>query len=150
MAKLSNKKKKGNKLNPKEIRAQCHVVDAHPLLSFAHVTTNKNYNFNYFKQSLRENLKAREKLDELLGFITGNTWTFLGSLPKEAHGGYETLAWGDIREMCIPNYPMTPDTTVYVFRFANKYRMVGVKPSGCHELKIIAYDFEYGLYDHGP
>lgn len=140
------------KFNIDKEKEKCHLGVGYPLISFGYVTTNKMYNFNFLKKNKQDNLKARIALDELLAFIGTHSWNYLRGLRKDEKGGFETIGWGQVQQeskISIPGIPMTLDTKVYVFRFGGKYRMLGVKTSKCHELKIIAYDFNYNLYNHG-
>lgn len=154
---MANKLKKPQsskpKFNSEQMLNACHIKQPHVLISFAFVTSKKQYNFNHYKKELRNELNARRALDELLEFITKRSWVELAGIPKEQLGGYETMAWDVIQsqhDLSIDGVILAPDTKVHVFRFGSRdYRVVGLKDTACHEMKIIAYDFDHSLYQHG-
>ena len=129
---------------------KCRVPNSKIMLSFGCVTSNKNYNFRYFKKDIRKNLNTREALDELLEKITSLTWAEASNLSKHEIGGFELIPFEQMTPIQINNLDITKDTGIYVFRFnSNACRLCGVKDKYCNVLYIIAYDFSFKLYNHG-
>lgn len=130
----------------------CWNSEKFVLLSFAFVTGNKDYNFNYFESSrAREELSARIALDELLEELSKNTWQELTQRSKYQKGGFEKIPYSSCKESIFNKFKITPDTSIYSFRFGkgDAYRLLGIKPTSCHKLNILGYDFDYSAYDHG-
>lgn len=141
--------------NPKKLsleeQRKCPINNGNIILSFKHVTTNKNYNFEYFKKTdARKNLDARKALDKLFSEITNIEWIESIRRGKYRFGGCEKLPKYQIANIIIPNMKVTDDTPIYIFRFGNQdeYRACGIKGEGCHVLYIVAYDFNFSLYRH--
>lgn len=129
-----------------------HVIETprHVNLSFELVTDDKNYTFHYFGKNIRENLSARELLDNLLIEISKNGLVELGLRNKSQLGGFEAIPLAQIKPCIYKKINLTPDTSLLVFRFSG-YRMITYKPSdsGNDVLYILGYDFNYSAYDHG-
>ena len=131
-------------------QSSCGISSPKIIVSFAHVTENKDYNFNYFKKRVRDNLDAREELDKLLEFMTSETWREAGELRKTDLGAYETIPFDQLKSIQIKQMSVAKDTPIYIFRFnSQQYRLCGIKEKRCNVLHIIAYDFDHSLYDHG-
>lgn len=146
-----SKLKKGRKqLKISKQKEQSHSAQ-YISLTFAHVTTNKQYNFHYFGKNIRQELDARKALDELLKEISDNDWIALAKRRKDVLGGFERLYLKDITSIPIPNMVLTEDTEIYIFRFgkADAFRLCCVKDLNSVVLHVIAYDFNYSLYNHG-
>lgn len=140
------------KISPSRLTEEtCKNTDSRLVLTFSHVTTNDSYNFNFFRKSLREELKARHELDSLIHNISDCSWKKLIQRQKYNLGGFETLSWYQFKKISIQGKTMTPDSDVYVFRFnGGNYRMCGIKDDSCrHVLHVICYDFDHSLYNHG-
>ncbi|PQL21059.1 hypothetical protein VEHSUH05_01155 [Veillonella denticariosi JCM 15641] len=133
-----------------EIAEKCRVPNSKIMLSFGCVTSNKKYNFGYFKKDIRKNLNTREALDELLEKITSLTWAEASNLSKSEIGGFELIPFEQMTPIQIKNLDITKDTGIYTFRFnSNTCRLCGIKDKYCNVLYIIAYDFCFKLYNHG-
>lgn len=146
--KLKKEKDQKQKFS-KELAEKCRVQNTKIMVSFNCVTSNKNYNFGYFRK-IRDNLKAREALDELLGIMTSLTWKEASLKNKFELGGFEVIPFGQMKPIKIDKLEVTKDTGIHVFRFNSQhYRLCGIKDSYCNVLHIIAYDFNYKLYPHG-
>ncbi|KAF1682314.1 hypothetical protein VER_06195 [Veillonella sp. R32] len=150
MSRLKREGQTQNKLS-KTLLKICPVENSHIMMSFANVTHNKHYNFKYFAKNFRLNLTTREELDKLLVELSSINWQVALSRRKNELGGVELLTWDTMKNIAIPGVIMSPDSKVHVFRFGKslEYRLCGIKDSTCHNLKIIAYDFDYTLYNHG-
>lgn len=151
---MSQHKLKSNKTLKRlniEVQRKCHIDNGKIILSFRHLTTNKRYNFEYFKNTdIRKNLEARQALDKLFIEITKIEWGEAIRRGKNRFGGCEKFPKYQLADIKIPNMKVTDDTPIYTFRFGNQdeYRVCGIKEKGCHALYIIAYDFNYSLYKH--
>lgn len=147
--KLKKEKDQKQKFS-KELAEKCRVQNTKIMVSFSCVTSNKDYNFGYFKKDIRSNLKVREALDELLGIMTSLTWKEASLKNKFELGGFEVILFGQMKPIKIDNIEVTKDTEIHVFRFnSQKCRLCGIKDFYCNVLHIIAYDFNYKLYSHG-
>ncbi len=132
-------------------QSSCGISSPRIIVSFAHVTENKDYNFNYFKNNrARDNLDARKELDKLLASMTSKTWREAGELRKTDLGGYEIIPFDQFKSIQIKHMSVAKDTPIYIFRFnSQQYRLCGIKEKKCNVLHIIAYDFDHSLYNHG-
>lgn len=134
----------------KELAEKCRIQNSKIMVSFSCVTSNKTFNFTFFKKDIRANLKAREALDELLEVMTSLTWKEASLKNKHELGGFEVIPFGEMQQIKIDKLGVTKDTGVHIFRFnSQRYRLCGIKDSYCNVLHIIAYDFNYELYSHG-
>lgn len=142
---MSHKIKKRNDVNL--IKEPGNKTITYPVLCFKYLTKNKKYNIKYFKK-VREKQKAYGALFHLISRIQSNTWVDL--LSKNKKIGFETISCNELNLQ--PNqYNLTPDTKIYVLRFARgKYRLLGVKSSENKDvLHIIGFDFDHSAYNHG-
>ena len=117
-------------------------------VSYAYVTTNKDYVYAVFeKNRWREELAARQSEFALLKKITGASWRDLILGRKEDFGGSETIPKKQI-SFQPHGLDMSEDEKVYVLRFGvgMKYRLLGVRRENI--LCVIGYDFNYSAYDH--
>lgn len=119
---------------------------SYPVFCFKHLTTNKTYNFDYFKNPKDINEAKSIILDKLIE-TQSKTWLQLHQLDKRA--GIETLSYGDIR-VSANNYEILKDQNVYVFRLnSQKWRIIGIKSEINKDvLHIIGFDFNYSAYNH--
>ncbi len=119
-----------------------------PVLSFAYLTTNSKYNFDYFGKDKHNRITAKAELIDRLIQLTQETWVYWQSLSK-FQGGLETLKASDI---CFSpkDYEFSEDEKVIVFRFCSgDYRIIGFQNSSSPTYYIIGFDFNYSAYDHG-
>lgn len=113
---------------------------------FAEVTSNKDYNFNYFAKNKSKELEARKSLDELIDYLSREKWHNVIALRKETKFGYETLHARKVAES-IWKGKITPDGTVSVIRFhKQEYRLIGIYKESV--FYVFGYDFEHNAYDH--
>lgn len=98
-----------------------------------------------------KNFPARIALGELLEELSKNTWQELTQRSKYQKGGFEKIPYSSCKESIFNKFKITPDTSIYSFRFGkgDAYRLLGIKPTSCHKLNILGYDFDYSAYDHG-
>lgn len=117
--------------------------------SFAHITTNKRYNFSFYKKDeMRKELETREGLDDLLQTLSRSTWEEILQRRHESFGGFETIPRVSIHFQ--PSWNLAEDSKVCVFRFRqNDCRMLGIRAKESDVLYIIGFDFDYTAYDHG-
>lgn len=121
-------------------------------ISFQMVTTERNYTFERFNESLRLGLRARQSLDDLLVELSSHTLRDLGMRRKDQFGGFEMIPVSQIKTCLCKRSDLTPDVSVWVFRFCkSQYRLIAYKYAGNNEnvLYILGYDFDYSAYDHG-
>ena len=120
-----------------------------PLFSFAHITRNSWYTFEYFKDSNAQ-LSCREELDQLFLELSKTSWLDLSRRRKEQFGGFETIPFGQIN-FYPDNIELTKDTKILSFRFGagDKFRMLGYRIERCQAFYIIGYDFNHSAYLHG-
>lgn len=141
--KLKRQKEKGRlsvKPEPKPKRVS---------FSYAHLTTNKRYNFDYFQGDLRKEIEARRGLDELLQTLSKSTWLEIGQRNHKSFGGRELLKREEIY-FEPSGEGLTADEKVCVFRFkSSDCRLLGIRENGGDVLYIIGFDFKFNAYDHG-
>lgn len=130
------------------ISATCLNDNKSPVFSFAHVTSNKNYCFDFFNNN-RDNLECRKALDELLALLSNSAWKELSGRRKAIAGGFETLYF-DFLNFQPQNIALKKDEKIFVFRFGkgDAYRLMGFKKECNCTLYIIGYDFDHSAYDH--
>lgn len=118
-----------------------------PLLSFEHLTTNSNYNFDYFKKEKHNMMIAKNILLDRIIEISQNTWLHWQSLNKY-QGGMESF---DVKGLNIKphDYIFSEDEKVIVFRATSNYRIIGFRDSTSPTYYIIGFDFDYSAYNHG-
>lgn len=118
-------------------------------VSFADLTTNKDYNFDYFSGSdLKGKLKAFEQFTAFLQRLTSQTRLDISKKSKKDDCGLETI---DLKFLKFkPNVSLGSDTKIDVFRFGNgKYRLIGFfEKEQDNVLKILGFDFDYSAYEH--
>ena len=147
---MSKLKKLGNpllKLTKQEISKPRNIS-----VSFQMVTNERRYTFEQFEENIRLGFQARKALDELLVELSSHTWRDLGKRRKEQFGGFESLSLSQIKSCLYKKSDLTPDMSVWVFRFSGKqYRLIAYKRAGDNEnvLYILGYDFDHSAYDHG-
>lgn len=148
------KKKCGSHKLSKDVATnyKCGNSEEYVLISFAFVTENKKYNFDYFRDSMhREEIAARRSLDRLLNELSINTWLALGQRSKYQIGGFEKIPCDSCNNSIFNKFPVSPDSNIHSFRFGDgdSYRMIGIKPTNCHRINILGYDFDHSAYNHG-
>jgi len=123
----------------------------HITFCFKYLTNNNKYTFNHFKKDQSRNeLKCRKNLDDLLSTLAQSSWLEIGKRDKTTIGGYELLS---VKSFSIPAQSLNVqnDEKLLSFRFgpADSYRLVGSKKERSSVLHVIAYDFDFTLYNHG-
>lgn len=115
---------------------------------FRYITTNRGYTFNRFQKDFRRENTIRKELDELLLYLSNNSWQEVISCRKRSRYGYETIQYSRICFKANPPGQFAPDITVSVFRFCNQEcRLLGVWEEPV--LYVIGYDFDHSAYNHG-
>lgn len=133
-----------NRLNILEKRGG--ACEQHPAFSYQHLTTNKEYNFEYFKDK-NERMRAQSAAIKRLEEISENEWKYWNTQSKNV--GLESIEYSGI--YIIPKgIVLSPDPKIYVFRFCSQeYRILGFRKESCPILFIIGYDFAHNAYNHG-
>lgn len=127
----------------------CWNENARIAVSYEIITDDDNYIFKHFVD-IREQIKAREALDELLKEMCSNTWKDLQKRNKYQRGGFERISSADVKKSICKSKQLPTEADIIVFRFGgDKYRLLGYKRSRCHIFYILGYDFDYTAYDHG-
>lgn len=117
--------------------------------SFGHLTTNKNFNFEFFSNNTHDLLAAKAAILDRLQELSQKSWLYWQGLSKRQ--GIEMLLSDDIR-FSPSGYSLSGDEKVIVFRFSfsgTDCRIIGVKKSPCSVFYIIGFDFDHSAYNHG-
>ena len=143
--------KKGKVPNPnlKASREAKPKVESKISITLEHLTSNKNYNFDFFGKNFRAKTQALEYFIEFLALLTAKTRLEIISLPKEEKCGLEQIPFQQIK-IKPRNIELGQDTDVTVFRFGagNKYRLLGFFSIKEPVLNIIGFDFNFTAYEH--
>lgn len=147
--------KSGNKpqFNPQDAERKSVSHDKNNIaFSFNCITTNKRYNFEYFKKDRHNKWKTLSQLYDKILILSGKTWREILDSSKKNLLGFECLPYERIRF----NTPeekylnLSKDTNIYIFQFGSgDFRLLGAKRDGCPILHIIGFDFDFSAYDHG-
>lgn len=147
---------KSKKINKDQRFAKsCEVPDTTIFFSFQYITSDKDYNFEYLKNSRSGSEKEiYASLLSSLESYSKRTWRDLKLIGKRQSGGYETIPYGDMKPSIANKLPadknISQDTKLFVFRFGHDYRIIGYKSNRCRAaMHILGVDFDYSLYDHG-
>lgn len=148
MGKIKNSSKKVKMKSKLQNSQNCPST---PSFSFVYLTKNKKYNFDYFTDKMKVELKEKQAdLTKRLIEISQQTWQYWYNQSK--FNGIETLDFTAIR-FTPNNLELSPDEKIIVFRFSSgNCRMLGVKNqdcSSCATYYIIGFDFDYSAYNHG-
>lgn len=142
-------KPKISKAKIAENRGEC-VCHSHPVFCFKYLTTNSNYNFDFFGKDTNKRRDASVALIERLEEISKLDWKEFYLCDKKH--GCETMDITFLNfKICDElRSTLTNDTKFLSIRFKNqKYRLIGIRKSTCAVLHIIGYDFDYSAYNHG-
>lgn len=114
-------------------------------VSFEFLTSNRKYNFHYFKPSQKtEKLIMYEKLFEIMETISKNRFDYFMGLSKNK--GFEKINRENLNFTI--NEAITNDENIYVKRFnSEKYRIIFIYRDDV--IYIIGLDFDYSAYNHG-
>jgi hypothetical protein len=143
---MSNDIRKRNKKNNNFKQLSEVQTLSYPVFCFKHLTTNKSYNFDYFKNSKELNEAKSIILDKLIE-TQSKTWLELHQLNKRL--GIETLPYSKIR-FSSNDYEISKEQNIYVFRLnSQNWRMLGIKSEINKDvLHIIGFDFDFSAYNH--
>jgi len=133
---------------------KCGVPKTAIFIGFQYITTNKSYNFEYFKKS-RDKVEAYDEFIKYLQRLSNYSWETISNLGKR-NGGFETIEYSNFNSSIANKLPsnknISKDTKLFVFRFGHNddYRMVCFKSNSCYAaMHLLGFDFDYSLYDHG-
>lgn len=114
------------------------------IFSFKNITTNKRYNFEFFKKDFKTKLQAYTSLIERIIEIENTDWIDFINKPKIS--GMESMKFNQIN-FKPNNYTILADDKVISIRFSNqKYRIIGIKDNNV--FRIFGFDFNYKAYKH--
>ena len=120
-----------------------------PAFSFAHMTTNKSYTLDNFKDESIRRVTAGNILNRLIE-ICQKDWKHWFSLSKES--GAETISYNQV-SITPSGKALTPDVKLIVFRLkghaGKNARMIGFREEACPIFYVIGFDFDFSAYDHG-
>lgn len=118
-------------------------------VSLRYLTTNKNFNFDFFGKNFREKASAFEKCAEFLRQLTAKTMLEISTLSKLDVCGFETIPFAQIK-FNPDAVVLGKDTKIHVFCFdtGNNYRMLGFLEREQAVLNIIGFDFNFSTYSH--
>lgn len=146
MAKIKNKEEK-RKVSPQRLKdKRGSGCDQYPAFSFRYLTTNKGYNFEYFKDENDKKI-VMLFLVERMKEITATS--YLQWSGKSKNCGNEMLEFWQINVK--PNaLELSKAEKVIVFRFfQQKYRALCIRQDRCPILYVIGFDFNHTAYHHG-
>lgn len=135
-------KKKDNK----KIEIKTFKIEEYPIFCFRHLTTNKNYSFEYLKNNKDIELAKVKILDKIIELQSKN-WLELGLKNKTT--GYETITYNQLNFSPF-NIELYKDSKLIIFRINNQnWRLIGYKSDNFKGvLHIIGFDFYYSAYKH--
>lgn len=148
MSNITDKNRPKDKISINQVTRLSHIS-----FSFKYLTSNKNYNFSYFKQDVRKRHDAYEMLFQRMKDLcrqdmisAKNNGKITGCEPipcKQLSTALQTI--------CKTIDIISNESFVSVFRFGqNNYRMLCKTDLNLPNLlHIIAFDFNYSAYDHG-
>lgn len=141
------KQGKPKKISKETVSRRGGQCDQYPAISFRYLTTNKDYNFEYFKDvSKKENMFVR--LTEYMADMTSKSYAELIVAAKEQ--GCEMIEYWRFHSMKPNGLSLAKDEKLYIFRFSKQdYRVCGVRIDSCPTMYIIGFDFNYSAYNHG-
>lgn len=118
-------------------------------VSLRYLTTNKNFNFDFFGKNFRDKATAFEQFAEFLKQLTAKIMLEISTLSKLDVCGFETITFAQIKfnpDIIV----LGKDTKIHVFRFGtgNNYRMLGFFEREQAVLNIIGFDFNFSAYSH--
>lgn len=155
---MSNRKIKKRQPAPKLPSAgfrsdKCSLEKDQIYFCFKYITSNNSYNFTPMDATKGSaGNKSHKEFLKLLRELSFHSWEELGRMGKNT--GFEMIEISELYCDITANYKekLSPDTKLHIFRFGSGkcYRMVGYKPERCAAvLHILAFDYDYSLYDHG-
>jgi hypothetical protein len=122
----------------------------YPAFSFRYMTTNKDYNFQHFKNDTHNAMEASHFLVSKLMEVSQHNILELLSWGKER--GFETIPHVQIRkEIFVDGIALPDDDKLYILRFGHQdYRMICFKQPDANGLfHIVLLDFDHSAYAHG-
>ena len=144
-----------SKIKSKKVGKLSRTADTQPKrvsFRFDRITTNKNYNFNYFKDK-SEKLKSLAALFEKLQILTSKSLPDL-TLERKI-SGCETIPINNFKENARRAFMnsdiVSSDSSLVIFRFASqKYRIICKTAIDDNSiLYILGFDFDFSAYNHG-
>lgn len=157
MSKKISKQKEKLKINLDE-NCNCKLPTkyhkAHISFNYKYIVHDKRYNL----QNDKADYTFYKELHKLIEQLSKSNILELATRNKYAIGGFEQLDLCDLKisvSIEVQNdLRITPNNTkVYVFRFGPKdaYRMVCYQSKQCNAIVfyILAFDFDFNLYNHG-
>lgn len=116
--------------------------------SFEYLTTNKKFNFDYFKSDIRGKVNAYDEFFKFLRDISKETRLSVSNRRKEDYLGYEELSYGSLNFIAKADI-LSKGDNVFVFRFCkSNYRVIGFFKNKVPIFYIIGFDFSYSAYNH--
>lgn len=137
---LRKTKQKNNKIN-KTINNDYYIFD------FKYITTNKKYNFKFFKEEKSNKNEAYDELIKRIYSISNYTTDKFLLLGKQQ--GLETIKYHQLNFQ--PNgLDISADDKFISIRFnKDKYRIICIKSVKYKNvLHIIGFDFNFSAYKH--
>ena len=143
-----NKRGKAPQPNLKASRELSPIVEQKISITLAHLTTNKNFTFEFFDKNFRSKSAALEQFVEFLQRLTAKKMSEVVTLSKFDECGFETLPFEQIN--FTPNgIALSRNAKIHVFRFGNgKFRLLGFFERQQPVLNVIGFDFDYSAYKH--
>lgn len=138
-------KRKSLKITPNQI---AKVQNEEVGFSFKYLTTNSNYNFEFFEKSKHDCIKSKAVLLDKIEEITQQPWIHWHNQSKYC-GGIERIPAKELKFK--PNdYEFSEGDKVIVFRFnGDKYRIIGIKFELDPFYYVVGFDFDHSAYNHG-
>lgn len=119
-----------------------------PIFSFRYLTNNKTYSFEYFNDTQGARKVAHSLLIKLIE-LSSQKISDLLMLNKTQ--GFELIVHSSFNHtLLIEGVPLRNDVKLYIMRFNNQNsRIIFHKaPSAPNLFYIMAFDFDYSIYDH--
>jgi hypothetical protein len=123
-------------------------IGEYPTFSFRYLTTNKNYNLEYFNDMH----KAREASYFLIFKLTESSQHKISELLSwNKKRGFETIPHGRFRhKILVEGFALPDDAKLHILRFGNQdYRVIFFKqPDISNLFHVVMLDFNHSAYDH--
>ncbi len=139
--------KKIKKRNDSNKVTHNNLLLKYPVFCFKYLTTNKEYNLEYFKNDKTGKLNAYEKLFEKISLMSSTNWVNFFNLNKR--NGLETIEFKYLN--FSSSYVASKDDKFISIRFdkKNDYRIIGIKSEKNKDvIHVLGFDFNHSAYNH--
>lgn len=131
----------------KNSSAELGDVLNYPSFSFEFLTSQSEFNFDYFKSDHESANEAKAALIDKMILLAQEDWKDLEHLTKRT--GFELINHSEIK-IKNDHIPFELPEKYIIFRFdKQKFRLIGFKLKSNPVFYILGFDFNYSAYNHG-